>query len=76
MTGIDRSLAELHEQIAAGMGRNVKISGFEPGTETDKIINVLDNQLANGLGTGTGAADAAYALKKAKREYKHTHPKK
>ena len=33
------------------------------------IINVLDLQLANGLGSGTGAADAAYALKKAQREY-------
>jgi len=76
MTGIRHSLSNLHDNIANGLGRNVSISGLEPGPEIDKIITVLDQQLANGLGTGTGAADAEYALKKAQREYKKRHPVK
>jgi S1-C subfamily serine protease len=76
MTGISHSLSNLHDNIANGLGRNVLVSGLEPGTEIDKIITVLDQQLANGLGTGTGAADAAYALKKAQREYKNGNPAK
>lgn len=74
LTGISNALADLHKQINAGLGRGITISGFEPGPEVDKIINVLDTQLANGLGSGTGAADAANTLQKAKSEYKRHHP--
>jgi S1-C subfamily serine protease len=70
LTGIGRELQQLTDDIAQGKGRNIIINGYEPGTETLKIINVLDLQLANGLGMGVGAADAAYALKKAQRDYK------
>jgi hypothetical protein len=76
MTGISRELAELRNQIAQGKGKGAMISGFEPGTEVDKIISVLDQQLANGLGTGTGAADIVYALKKAKRNHEKQNPAK
>ena len=76
MTGIGRALADLHDEFVAGFAKNFSFSGYVPGVEEDKIINVLDSQLANGLGTGTGAADAAYALEKAKRDYKRHHPAK
>lgn len=69
MTGISHELADLHKRFARGQGRGITISGIEPA-EIDKIIVVLDEQIANGLGTGTGAADIAYALKKAKRDRK------
>lgn len=41
-----------------------------------QVANVLDEQLANGLGAGTSAADAFYELKQAKRNYERQHPKK
>jgi hypothetical protein len=37
------------------------------------IIDTLDTQLANGLGSGTEAADAANALQQAKRDYERQH---
>jgi S1-C subfamily serine protease len=73
MTGLSRELTQLHENILAGAGSGFVISGLQPGPEIDKIIVALDQQLANGLGTGTGAADVAYALKKAKGEYGKHH---
>lgn len=50
--------------------------GYGLGGSILPIIDLLENQLANGLGSGTGAADAAYALKKAKRDYERQHPAK
>lgn len=70
LTGITDSLFTLHKEILGGLGRNITVSGLEPGTEIDKIITTLDTQLANGLGSGTGASDVADALKKAQLEYK------
>jgi hypothetical protein len=76
LTGIGKELQHLGDDIAHGKGTGISISGYEPGREALKIINVLDLQLANGLGMGTGASDASYALKKAKREYDRQHSKK
>jgi hypothetical protein len=58
------------------VGSGITVGGFEPGTEVDKIITVLDTQLANGLGSSTGTADAANALAEAKRDYARQHSKK
>ena len=74
LTGIGKDLQQLAQDIQHGKGQGVSISGFTPGQETLKVIRVLDLQLANGLGMATGARDAAYALKKAQREYKKQHP--
>lgn len=76
LTGITDALADLHKQIVDGRGGRISISGFEPGPDVDKIITVLDTQLANGLGSGTGASDAAYTLKAAQRDYQQAHPQK
>jgi serine protease Do len=70
LTGISEGLAGIKEQIAHGLGRGIAISGMEPGTVVDQIIDVLDLQLANGLGSATGAADTAFAVKKAQRHRK------
>jgi S1-C subfamily serine protease len=76
LTGITSALSDLHENIAHGFGKNRSLGGFVPGAEIDKIIDVLDVQLANGLGSGTGASEAADNLEKAQREYKKRHPAK
>jgi hypothetical protein len=46
-------------------------NGFDMDEILPGIIDVLDIKLANGLGSGTGASDAADALRKAQAEYKH-----
>jgi len=67
LTGLNRELQQMRSDIAQGMARGMSLNGYEPGTATDEILNLLDSQLANGLGSGTGAADAYYAVKKAQR---------
>jgi len=74
LTGLNKSLQQMRVDIAHGLGGNVSISGLEPGPAIDKILELLDSQLVNGLGSGTGAADAYYAVKKAQRNYQHTLP--
>jgi len=58
-------------------GPVIKISGpdgtIDVTDEISSLIDVLDNQLANGLGTGTGATDAAEALRRAKQNYKKAY---
>jgi S1-C subfamily serine protease len=49
-------------------------NGFDMDEILRGLIDALDTQLANGLGSGTGASDAADALRKAQAEYKpHNH---
>jgi hypothetical protein len=36
------------------------------------LMDTLDTQLANGLGSGTGTSDAANALAEAKKQYQRT----
>jgi len=75
LAGINKSLEEVendintipHVEMGLGPGRGVVGS-------LGQVIDVLDTQLANGLGSGTGATDASYALKKAQRDY-HGHSK-
>lgn len=77
LTGIDGELFSIKRDIVSMGPFRIKIEG-RPGavdlTETlRKIIDILDQQLANGMGSGTGIEDAAIALRRAQREYK---PKK
>jgi S1-C subfamily serine protease len=67
---------EIDKEKAGGVEIRTTMGGIDPAKSVSQIINVLDDQLANGLGMGTGASDAAYALKKAKRDYDKNHPKK
>jgi hypothetical protein len=76
LAGITPALDEVRKNTSAGgdiqvIGTNGNQFGIA-GSITP-IIDVLDNQLANGLGSGTGASDAAYSLKKAKRDYGRQH---
>ena len=72
LTGISEALDQTRKIIS--QGGDVQIIGkggpFGVASTTGEIINVLDNQLANGLGSGTGVADAVLALKWAQRHYK------
>lgn len=70
LTGIGPDLQTLSDELASGKGMGISLSGINPNEAIGKVINVLDLQLANGLGSGTAAADAAYALKEAQRNYK------
>ncbi len=70
LTGIGPDLQALRDDISAGKGSGVSLSGIDPNLTIGKILDMLDLQLANGLGSGTGASDAAYALKKAQKSYK------
>lgn len=76
LTGIGTDLQKLSDDIVAGrVGGGVSMGAFT-AYDLKRVIDVLDLQLANGLGSGTGASDAAHALKQAKSDYEHSHPKK
>jgi S1-C subfamily serine protease len=76
LTGIGPALDDLRK--TTGSGGDIKIMNangqFGIGGSFTAVINLLDDQLANGLGSGTGAADAANSLKQAKRTYEKQHP--
>jgi hypothetical protein len=79
LTGIGPALEDVRKNTSAGgdvefIGTNGNSFGVA-GTIT-KIINVLDDQLANGLGSGTGADDVAILLTDIKGQYERQHPKK
>lgn len=72
LSGIGQALEATREQIKAaqGSGGYVRIMGVNPLESTGLIINVLDDQLANGLGVAVGINDAAEEVEQAKK-----HPK-
>ena len=68
LTGIGQALDLTRQRLSSENG-SLQIGGFSTVSTTQAIIDVLDTQLANGLGSGTGASDAVYALEKAKSDY-------
>lgn len=78
MTGIDAALQHVRDDLTnnntqmsnAGIETHVIMHGIDPALAAGEIINVIDEQLANGLGTGTGASDVANALKRVQKDYK------
>jgi S1-C subfamily serine protease len=67
LTAISPSLAELKEETAKGLGANVYLSGLQPGPAINQILTVLDNQLANGLGSAVGIDDPKEAAESLRR---------
>jgi hypothetical protein len=84
MTGINSVLGEIRDSVdnsvaearARGVGTRMTVHGTDPALDVANIIKVLDEQLANGLGTGTGASDVAIALNEAKKNYERKPPTK
>jgi hypothetical protein len=75
LTGITPALDQQREALR-NPGVVIAGHGFDSTDAFTGLIDTLDNQLANGLGSATGAADAKYGLDKAKREYERKHSKK
>ncbi|MGA8508166.1 MAG: serine protease [Candidatus Sulfotelmatobacter sp.] len=81
MTGIDAALQHIRDNFGAsetdandiGAHSSIIMHGIDPARAFGAMANVLDEQLANGLGTGTGAAYITDALKRAQQSYKKTH---
>jgi S1-C subfamily serine protease len=73
LTGINLGLAQQRELLNHPVA-DIVTGDFSASKSLRGIIDVLDEQLANGLGSGTGASDVAIALDKAKRDYKQQHP--
>ncbi len=72
LTGIGNALDNIRNFANAAPNHgHLVIDGVSPSYSVTQIINVLDQQLANGLGTATGVDDAASALRKSEREHKH-----
>jgi len=67
--GIGPGLQALSDDLATGKSTGMSLSGIDSNLSIRKIINVLDRQLANGLGSGSGASDAVNALKKAQKDW-------
>lgn len=73
LTGITEELDKSRAKLAV-LGEVFTVSSpnigspFGFASTTREIIDTLDNQLANGLGAAIEATDAAYALKKAKKQ--------
>lgn len=65
LTGISPALSDLKAETANGMGGGITISGLAPGKAINDIITVMDDQLANGLGSATGIDDPYLAFRKA-----------
>jgi len=62
LTGITPALNNLRER---GKNTGIAFSGIgDPGLAFGQVIDVMDEQLANGLGAATGIDDPAHALKK------------
>ncbi len=70
LTGIGNSLAEMRDRAiqAQNSGGRVSIMGIDPTKFTIETVNVLDSQLANGLGSAVGIDDPKEALKRAQRK--------
>jgi S1-C subfamily serine protease len=76
LTGISKGLEDAKNSLtegAPGTQASIQLGSADVGKSVAGLIEALDEQLANGLGAGTGAADAAYALKKAQRNYHKSH---
>jgi hypothetical protein len=72
LTGITPALDSLREQITTrGVGNGIIISGLQPGATTKMIIDVLDSQLANGLGAAVGIDDPKRALSQIQQKTHH-----
>lgn len=69
MTGISRGLEEAGIQLETYPRGAIAFGSLELGTAIHGLIDTLSTQLANGLGTGSGATDAANLLTKTKRDY-------
>lgn len=75
LTGIGPDLQQFNDELHLGHKGGVSMGGLTV-EDIGRIIDILDLQLANGLGSGTGASDAANALQKAQADYKRHHPTK
>lgn len=71
LTGIGPALGSLRDAIVTkGIGKGIGISGLVPGDTTKEIIDVLDGQLANGLGSAVGIDEPKHALTQAQHTAK------
>jgi hypothetical protein len=68
LTGISGELAEAQKAIATHPNSGIRMGGVELFGTTGKLIEILDQQLANGLGAGTGIDDAKAAFRHALRQ--------
>jgi S1-C subfamily serine protease len=77
LTGITQGLDEARTGLNA-LPKNIvmAVNGVDSVRTTIGLIDTLDQQLANGLGAGSGASDASMILNRAKRDYDRRHPKK
>jgi S1-C subfamily serine protease len=78
LTGISQGLDQArtsYTSFQSSMQAAMILSGVDVGKAVIGLIDTLDQQLANGLGSGTGASDAANVLKQAQDDYKRHHPK-
>lgn len=70
LTGLGKSLTQLKDETGKGLGSGIAISGLQPGPAINKILVVLDSQLANGLGSAVGIDDPKQELKRAQHKKK------
>ena len=69
LTGIGSGLEVAREQIhTAGQHLRVRMLGVDANATLGEVIDTLDSQLANGLGSAVGIEDAAADLNRAKRQ--------
>jgi hypothetical protein len=70
LSGIGNSLEELKAQTAKGLGSGISLSGLDPGPVINSILTVMDDQLANGMGSATGIDDPKEAMRKEQNKKK------
>jgi Trypsin-like peptidase domain len=71
LTGIDRNLDIQRKKIIEGSQYGkMTVLGVDPNAVLSEIIDTLDRQLANGLGSATGVDDPKEVLRKVQRTQK------
>lgn len=70
LTGIGQALADTRNQLPASGGPDIEFGSVHVGTTIRQLIEVLDEQMANGLGAATGIDDPKDVLTKAQKKPK------
>lgn len=78
LTGVGPELQRIEDNLDranigernAGVEFRLEAHGIDAAESVGELIRVLDEQLANGLGSASGASDASFYVHQAKRDFK------
>jgi serine protease Do len=75
LAGVNEPMEDAESVLTSPSSAQLALGNLSINGTIASVIDVLDKQLANGLGAATGINDPRFALVKAKRHYKPTSKK-